>query len=101
MLLRQSPGGQIRFPSGQVGRWYDESRFCRGWGRGLPPATPTCNSVSGRQHKPLKLILRAVDIPEPFQRIRAQSETEARPVRRMHHAVRAYVEWLVEELPHH
>src|SRR5712691_7589108 len=49
----------------------------------------------------LELILRAVDVPEPLQRIRAQGETEAGPVRRMHHAVRTDVEWLVEELPHH
>src|SRR5712671_4427178 len=49
----------------------------------------------------LELILRAVDVPEPLQRIRAQGETEAGQVRRMHHAVRTDVEWLVEELPHH
>ena len=49
----------------------------------------------------LELILRAVDVPEPLQRIRAQGETEAAAVRRMHHAVRTDVEWLVEELPHH
>jgi hypothetical protein len=36
----------------------------------------------------LELILRAADVPEPLRRIRAQGETEARPVRRMHHAVR-------------
>src|ERR1700736_1300725 len=50
---------------------------------------------------PLELILRAVGVPEPLQRIRAQGETEAGLVGRMHHAVRADVEWLVEELPHH
>src|SRR5208283_5577984 len=50
---------------------------------------------------PLELIFRPVDVPEPLQRIRAQGETEAPPVRRMDHAVRTNVEWLVEELPHH
>src|SRR5260370_15292381 len=49
----------------------------------------------------LELIFRAVDVPEPLQRIRAQGEPEARPVGRMHHAVRTDVERLVEELPHH
>ena len=48
---------------------------------------------------PLELILRAVDVPEPLQRIRAQGETEARPVRRIHHAVRTDVEWLVKSSP--
>jgi hypothetical protein len=32
----------------------------------------------------LELILRAVDVPEPLQRIGAQGETKAGPVRRMH-----------------
>src|ERR1700726_1407241 len=50
---------------------------------------------------PLELIFRPVDVPEPPQRIRAQGEAEAGPVRRMHHAIRTDVEWLVEELPHH
>ena len=50
---------------------------------------------------PLELILGAVDVPEPLQRIRAQRETEAGPVGRMNHAVRTDVERLVEELPHH
>jgi len=49
----------------------------------------------------LELILGAVDVTEPLQRIGAQGETEARPVRRMHHAIRTDVERLVEELPHH
>jgi NADPH:quinone reductase-like Zn-dependent oxidoreductase len=34
---------------------------------------------------PLELILRAVDVPEPLQRIRAQGEPEAGPVRRIHY----------------
>src|SRR5215469_3384373 len=50
---------------------------------------------------PLKLILGAFDIPEPFERIRAQREPEARPVGRIHHAFPTDVERLVEELPHH
>ena len=50
---------------------------------------------------PLELILGAVDVPEPLQRIRAHGKTEARPVGRMHHAVRTDVKRLVEELPHH
>src|SRR6516162_5372669 len=50
---------------------------------------------------PLELILGAVDVPEPLQRIRAQGETEAGPVGRMNHAVRTDVERRVEELPHH
>jgi pimeloyl-ACP methyl ester carboxylesterase len=49
----------------------------------------------------LELVLRAVDVPEPLQRIRTQGETEALSVGRMHHPVRTDVEWLVEELPHH
>jgi hypothetical protein len=66
-----------------------------------PPATSTWGSVSGRQHNAARTYTQALDVPEPLQRIRAQGETEARPVRRMHHAVRTDVEWLVEELPHH
>src|ERR1700740_3732858 len=49
----------------------------------------------------LELILRAIDVSEPLQRICTQRKTKARPVGRMHHAVRPDVEWLVEELPHH
>src|ERR1700757_791125 len=49
----------------------------------------------------LELKLGPLEIPELLQRIRAQRKAEARPVRGMHHAVRAYVEGLVEELPHH
>src|SRR6516164_1635468 len=55
----------------------------------------------GRQHNAARTCIRAVDVPEPLQRIRTQGETEAGPVRRMHHAVQTDVEWLVEELPHH
>ena len=49
----------------------------------------------------IEFILGAVDVAEPLQCIRAQGETEAGPVGRMHHAVRTDVERLVEELPHH
>src|SRR5215472_8272721 len=55
----------------------------------------------GKNRNHLELILRAVDVPEPLQRIRTQGETEAWPVGRVHHAVRTDVERLVEELPHH
>ena len=48
---------------------------------------------------PLELIFRAVDVSEPVQRIRAQGETEARSVGRMHYTVRTDVEWLVEKAP--
>ena len=47
----------------------------------------------------LELELRTVDLAEPLQRVRAQRETKARPVRRMHHAVRTDVEGLVEKSP--
>jgi hypothetical protein len=48
--------------------------------------------IPQRTLRPLELELRPVDITEPFQRIRAHGEAEARPVRRMHHAVLADVE---------
>src|SRR6185503_2437392 len=49
----------------------------------------------------LELEFGPVDIAEPLQCVRAQREAESRSVRSMHHAVRAYVELLVEEVPHH
>src|SRR5262245_40509259 len=78
-----------------------EARDCvTAWaGRsGAEAIIPILRSVASPR---LELILRAVDVPEPLQSVRAQGETEARPVGRMHHAVRTDVEWLVEELRHH
>src|SRR5215468_9580093 len=49
----------------------------------------------------LEFVLGAVDVPELLQCIRTQGETETRPVRCMHRAVRPDVERLVEEFPHH
>ena len=72
-----------------------------GCGCGSPLATSTCGSTLAGNITPLELILGAVDVSEPLQRIRAQGEAETRPVGRMHDAVGADVERLVEELPHH
>ena len=72
-----------------------------GCGCGSPLATSTCGSTLAGNITPLELILGAVDVSEPLQRICAQGETETGSVGRMHHAVPTDVERLVKELPHH
>src|SRR5207302_7995817 len=71
------------------------AKYVRGKTSPLGRIRPNCRSTL------LELKLGPVDIPELLQRVRAQRKAEARPVRGMHHAVRAYVEGLVEEIPHH
>ena len=63
---------------------------------GMP--RPHRHSAASRAVKimPLGPYIRAFDVPEPLQRIRAQGETEAGSVRCVHHAVRTDVERLVE-----
>src|SRR4029077_8660464 len=70
-------------------------------GGGVPRPPRHAAAYRAANIMPLEPILGAVDVSEPLQRIRTQGETEAGPIRGMHHAVRTDVERLVEELPHH
>jgi hypothetical protein len=81
------------FPEfGTVGRWCDDPSSVAGADVAFHQLHRYAATSRAVNKMPLELILRAVDVPEPLQRIRAQSETEARPVRHMHHAVRTDVE---------